>query len=97
MTAHRFIVELTEDDLRDSLDLWRESSHEFWRWIDVVAKQIRAQRPFKVGDTVVYDRHRQRGVIIAIDDDEAWVRWASGVRSVWHLSSLCRVEPGEQP
>ena len=100
--AHRFIIELTDDDLAD-FDEWsgRYGSYEYLaEWAKTVCKAIEAQRPkpLQPGDTVHIDGHARHGVIIAIDDDAAWIRWwPSGQRTVWQLSSLRRVEPGEQP
>lgn len=55
------------------------------------------ERPLKVGDAVRHtasgDQSRH-GVILAVDGDEAWVRWDSGYRGGYPLSHLTRLPTG---
>ena len=53
-------------------------------------------RPLEAGDRVkVSPESPEVGQIIAVDGQQAWVRWPLDMRSTEHLSDLQRVEDGQ--
>lgn len=48
------------------------------------------EQPLKVGDTVDVKsgNGRSPGKILAVDDDQAWVKWTDGSRGQWPVERL---------
>ena len=98
----RVLVEMVVGPPPPNLGAWAETvvlagvAAEMARPIPLSAIREELPRPLEVGDRVkVSPESPEVGQIIAVDGQQAWVRWPLDMRSTEHLSDLQRVEDGQ--